>query len=225
VSADEQPLRILIVDDDVFFRRGLREILNEAEGIQVVGEAADGQQAIQLARTLRPRGLDLVLIDTRLPRLDGIATAERLVDADPTLAVVMLSLSSDDSDLFAALAVGALGYLSKTLAPEAVVRALVGFRRGESLPMSRGMAEKVLGALRHRASQSPSERDELAPPQSLTAREKEVFELIAGGARDRDIANRLVVSVSTVKKHVQNILRKLHARNRAQAIAALRNRG
>jgi DNA-binding NarL/FixJ family response regulator len=223
VHADEQPLRILIVDDDVFFRRGLREILNEAEGLQVVGEAADGQQAIQLARVLRPKGLDLVLMDTRLPRLDGIATAERLVASDPSLAVVMLSLSSEDADLFAALEVGALGYLSKTLAPEGVVRALVAFRRGEGMPLSRAMGEKVLGAFRRKTSASPSEMDVLAPP-SLTTREKEVFELIAGGARDRDIANRLVVSVSTVKKHVQNILRKLHARNRAQAIAALRNR-
>jgi len=223
VTAGEQPLRILIVDADAFFRRGMREILNEADGVQVVGDAADGEQAILMARQMRPHGLDLVLMDTALPGLDGVTATERLVAREPGLAVIMLSQSSLERDLFEALRAGAVGYLTKNLAPDALVRALHAFQRGESLPIPRALAEKVLGAFRQRVTQRQAPPEPLPPP-NLTTREKEVFELIARGARDREIALQLVVSVSTIKKHVQNILRKLHARNRAQAIARLRER-
>src|SRR5258708_16025566 len=94
VNPSEQPLRIMIVDGDAFFRRGVRETVNEAAGIQVVGEAADGEQAVQIARELRPHQLDLVLIDVDLPRLDGISAAKQLIPDDPDLAVVMLTLST-----------------------------------------------------------------------------------------------------------------------------------
>jgi len=218
VTVDESPLRILIVDDDAFFRRGIREILNEHDGIHVVGEAVDGVQALQIAHELRPRGLDLVLMDTEMPRLDGIGAVERFAADLPELPVVMLSGSTRDTDLFDAIRAGAVGYLNKSLAPDALIRALCGFLRGESIPMSRANAQKILDGYRSRAAQPRPE-----PPPNLTSREKEVLSLIARGARDREIAERLVVTESTVKKHVQNILRKLHARNRAEAVARLRD--
>lgn len=221
MNSSEQPLRILIVDGDAFFRRGVRETVNEADGIQVVGEAADGEQAIQVARELRPDQLDLVLIDVDLPRLDGISAAKQLVRDDPELAVVMLTLSTLDRDLVDSVRSGAVGFLNKNLTPDALVRALHGFQRGESLPMSRAMGQKLLGFVRQTAEVQRSTVEPAAP--NLTARENQVLELVAQGARDREIAQQFVISESTVKKHVQNILRKLQARNRAEAVARLRD--
>jgi DNA-binding NarL/FixJ family response regulator len=218
-------LRILIVDADAYFRRGMRETLNEADGLRVAGEAADGERALQLVRQLRPFELEVVLLDTRLPGVDGIATAERLLADDAELAVVMLSSSTADREVFDALRAGAIGYLSKHMPPEALVRALQAFGRGDSLPIPRAIGEKLLAAFRQRsAAPRPAAPAAQTPPPALTAREQEVFELIAGGARDKEIAERLVVSQSTVKKHVQNMLRKLQVRNRAQAIASVRGR-
>lgn len=217
------PLRILIVDDDAFYRRGIREILNEADGMRVVGEALDGEQALQLARQLRPDGLDVVLMDMEMPGLDGISATERLTAHDPSLPVVLLSQSVGEHDLFESVRVGATGYLSKGLAPEALVRSLRAFHRGESVPLSREMAQKILTCFRELTTREPTAPS--AAAANLTRREQEVFELIGRGLRDRDIAAQLVVSESTVKKHVQNILRKLRARNRAEAIARLRGAG
>jgi two-component system NarL family response regulator len=221
VESSEQPLRILIVDNDAFFRRGVREIINEASGMQVVGESAHAEQAIQLARELGPHQLDLVLIDLDLPRLDGISAVQQLTHEDPQLAVVVLTLSTLDQDLVNSVRSGAVGFLSKNLAPDALVRSLHGFRQGESLPISRAMGEKLLGLLRQTVVPQPGTAE--PPTPYLTPREKEVLELVAHGARDRDIAQQFVISQSTVKKHVQNILRKLQARNRAEAVARLRD--
>ena len=222
------PLRMLIVDDHAVFRRGIREVLNEEEDMQVVAEALGGEPAIQMVRDLRPAGVDLVLMDIDMPGMDGIATTERIAAEHPTLPVVMLTVSTLDRDLFEAVQVGAVGFLSKSLSPDALVRALRGFRRGESLPMSPALAQKVLGyfkgvpmAAPQPAATVPSAEAQPADT-GLTSREQEVLELIAQGARDREIAERLVVTESTVKKHVQNILRKLHARNRVEAVAHLR---
>jgi DNA-binding NarL/FixJ family response regulator len=218
VSADEQPLRILIADGDAFVRRGIREILNEAEGIRVVGEAVDADQALRLARDLQPRGLDLVLLDVEMARDSDFAPAERLIAENPDLAVVILTGVEVESDLLEVVRVGGVGYLSKAQTPAVLVRALHAFHRGESVPISRPMAYALLGRMRAGAA-APQPTEELLP--NLTAREKEVCQMIAQGARDREIAAQLVVSESTVKKHVQNILRKLHARNRAEAVARL----
>jgi DNA-binding NarL/FixJ family response regulator len=229
----DRPLRMLIVDDHAVFRRGIREVLNEEEDMQVVAEALGGEQAIQMVRDLRPDGLDLILMDIDMPGLDGIATTERIAAEHPNLPVVMMTVSTLDRDLFEAVRVGAVGFLSKSLSPDALVRALRGFRRGESLPMSPALAQKVLGYFKGVPTASPQPVNmtpsALIEPQlaetGLTSREQEVLELIAQGARDREIAERLIVTESTVKKHVQNILRKLHARNRVEAVAHLRGGG
>jgi two-component system NarL family response regulator len=222
------PLRMLIVDDHAVFRRGIREVLHEEDDMQVVAEALGGEQAIQMVRDLRPDGLDLVLMDIDMPGMDGITTTERIAAEHPNLPVVMLTVSTLDRDLFEAVRVGAVGFLSKSLSPDALVRALRGFRRGESLPMSPALAQKVLGYFKGAPSAPPQSvaaghTAEPQLPDGLTSREQEVLELIAEGARDREIAERLVVTESTVKKHVQNILRKLHARNRVEAVAHLRS--
>lgn len=238
--ARSRPLRILVADDHAFFRRGLMEVLHDEPDFQVVGEAADGEEAIERARALRPDGLDLILMDIDLPRLDGIAATECIVSKDPYLPVVILTVSTLDRDLFEAIRVGAVGFLSKSLSPEALVRALRNFQRDEALPMSRSTATKVLAYFQRVSAQEPSHAPaggRGAPAGSaqtggvsgeaaavtLTPREREVLERIAQGARDREIAAALVLSESTVKKHVQNILRKLHARNRVEAVARLRS--
>ena len=216
------PLRILIADDHAFFRRGLREVINDEPDMVVVAEASDGEEAIRRARTLRPQALDLVLMDIDMAPVDGIAATERLVSADPDLPVVMLTVSTLDRDLFDAVRVGAVGYLSKSLAPDALVRALRRFQQDEALPMSRSMATKVLAFFQQGGRPAPAGAAPAASAAvTLTVREREVLEHIARGARDREIAETLIVSESTVKKHVQNILRKLHARNRAEAVARL----
>jgi DNA-binding NarL/FixJ family response regulator len=213
----------MIVDDHAFFRRGIREILNEEEDMEVIAEASSGEQAIQLVRELRPDGLDLVLMDIDMPGLNGLSATAQISAEYPDMQVVMMSVSTLDRDLFEALRAGAVGFLSKSLSPDALARALRGFKQGESLPMSSDLAQKVLGYFRGAPvePQPPSIETQQAET-SLTPREQEVLELIALGSRDREIAERLVVTESTVKKHVQNILRKLHARNRAEAVARLR---
>jgi DNA-binding NarL/FixJ family response regulator len=213
------PLRILIADDHEEFRHTLAELINAEPDMTVVAEVPDGEQAVLLARSLRPDRLDLVLLDVEMPTLDGIRATQEINVADPSLPIVMLTVSTLDRNLFAAVSAGAIGYLSKGLRPEALVRTLRDFQREGALPMSRVMARKVLeyfrGQRTHATAPEPSLRGGLSP------REHEVLQLIAAGARDRDIADQLMIAERTVKKHVESILHKLHAHNRAEAAARL----
>jgi DNA-binding NarL/FixJ family response regulator len=218
-----RPLRILIADDHAPFRHALAEVIGTEPDMEVVGEAVDGEQAVWLARQLRPDRLDLVLLDIAMPRLDGLRAAEQLNATDPTLPIVMLTVSQLEQDLFDAVRAGAVGYLSKGLEPQALVRALRDFHREGALPMSRVMARKVLDYYRQQGG-GAARAAAPAPSGGLSPREHEVLELIAQGLYDREIAQRLVIAERTVKKHVQNILRKLHARNRAEAVARRRGR-
>ncbi len=211
-------LRILIVDTDAFFRRGVREILNESDGIQVIGEAGDGDVALRLARDLAPRGLDLVLLDNDLPDGAALTITNQLTQEHAGLHVVTLADSLPDVDVIAVVRAGAAGVLSKHLPPTQLVQTLLAFQRGESLAMSREVGLQILDYVRHGDVRETSE----AGPR-LTSREREILLLVSSGARDRDIAERLVISESTVKKHVQNILRKFQARNRAEAVARWRS--
>jgi DNA-binding NarL/FixJ family response regulator len=216
-------LRILIADDYAPFRHALAEVLSAEPDMEVAGEAVDGEQAVWLTRHLRPDRLDLVLLDIAMPRLDGIRAAEQLNATDPTLPIVMLTVSLLDQHLFEAVCAGAVGYLSKGLEPQALVRALRDFHHEGALPMSRVMARKVLAYFQHQGGGAAR----AAAPDAiggLSPREHEVLELVARGLYDREIAQRLVIAERTVKKHMQNILRKLHARNRAEAVARLGGR-
>jgi DNA-binding NarL/FixJ family response regulator len=219
-TAGPRRLRILVADDHALVRRGLCDVLDEAEDIEVVAEAGDGAEALQLARALRPNGLDLVLMDIDMPGLDGIEAVRRLTAEHPDLPVVMLTVSMLERDLLAAVEAGAVGFLSKSIAPDALVRALRDFHRDGALPMSRTMAARVVGHLRaaaHREQPACGAADASSAPK-LTAREREVLELMSRGARDREIGDRLGLSQFTIKKYVKSLLHKLGARNRVEAV-------
>jgi DNA-binding NarL/FixJ family response regulator len=213
------PLQILVADDHEEFRHTLSELISAEPDMEVVAEVPDGEQAVWLARSLRPDRLDLILMDVEMPRLDGIRATQQINAADPSLPIVMLTVSMLDRTLFAAVSAGAVGYLSKGVRPEALVRALRDFRRDGALPMSRVMAGKVLEYFR--AQHAPRTITDPNVRGGLSPREREVLQLIATGARDRDIADQLMIAQRTVKKHVESILHKLHARNRAEAAARL----
>ena len=225
VEEPTRPLRILIADDHDLFRHALAELIGSEPDMEVVGESIDGEQTVSLTRLLRPERLDLLLLDINMPRLDGIRAAEQINATDPALPIVMLTVSTLEGNLFDAVRAGAVGYLSKALAPQAVVRALRDFYWEGALPMSRVMALKVLEYFRQQVAsglRAPYPPDAIG---ALSPRERQVLGLIARGAHDHEIAEQLVIAERTVKKHVQNILRKVHARNRAEAVARLHEPG
>ena len=225
-----QPVRLLIADDHALFRRGLRDVLEEEADMRVVAEAADGNEAVRRAQDLWPSHLDLVLMDVDMPRLDGVAAARQIMRELPGLPVVMLTVSTHDQDAVRSIDAGAVGFLSKSLVPAALIRALRDFRRDGALPMAPTMAARVLSYYQRRAMDGddgvsrPDRRrtDPTALQTRLTDREREVLLLVAQGSRDHEIARGLMLTESTVKSHVQNILRKLGARNRAEAVARFR---
>jgi len=205
-------LRILLVDDHVLFRRGLRSLLNAQPDFEVVGEAANGAEALPLCRELMP---DLILMDIEMPGMNGLETTRRILAEFPYLHIVMLTVSDDDQDLFEAVKSGAYGYLLKKLEPESLFEMLRGVSRGEA-PLSRLMARRIMKEF---AAQSTPPRKSGSSPQLLTPREQEVLRLVTAGKSNADIARELHITVSTVKNHMRNILAKLHLKNRVQAAA------
>lgn len=203
-------MRVLIADDHGLFRDGLRSLL-EARQIEVVGEAANGREAVELSRKLRP---DIVLMDLTMPEMDGLS-ATRIICADLSdVKVVVLTASEEDADLFEAIKSGAQGFLPKDLEAERFFEHLTAVTRGEPA-LTPGLARKVLKEFAHPSS-TRSER----AVEELTEREREVLELLVQGVTsNRDLAERLVVSENTIKYHLRNILDKLHVKNRAQVIA------
>ena len=205
-------MRVLIADDHPLFRDGLRSLL-EARGIEVVGEARNGREALDQARRHHP---DVVLMDLRMPEVNGL-TATRLISAElPSVKVVILTASEDDADLFEAIKSGAQGYLFKNLDSDEFFRLLEGASQGEPA-LTPALARKLLGEF---ARPAPAQRAPAEPPSELTDREREVLDLLVQGVTtNRELAERLVVSENTVKYHLRNILDKLHVQNRAQVVA------
>ena len=196
-------MRVLIVDDHPLFRDGLATLLH-ARGMEIVGEANNGAEALEQARALLP---DLILMDIHMPQMDGLE-ATRLIKLEmPATKIVILTVSDDDENLFEAVKSGAHGYLLKNMPSQQFFETLTGVANGDA-PIQRGLAEKILNEFAERAS-----------AEELTDREKQVLSLVAEGATNRDIASRLNVSENTIKFHLKNILEKLHLRNRAQAAA------
>jgi DNA-binding NarL/FixJ family response regulator len=203
-------MRVLIADDHALFRDGLRSLL-EARGIDVLAEARDGNEAVELARLHRP---DVVLMDLMMPNTNGLA-ATRLISAQmPEVRVVVLTASEDDADLFEAVKSGAQGYLPKNLEAEQLFSFLDGVLKGEPA-LTPTLARKVLGEFARNKSEPVK-----TPASTLTDRERDVLELLVGGVTsNRELADRLFISENTVKYHLRNILDKLHLNNRAQVIA------
>jgi DNA-binding NarL/FixJ family response regulator len=205
------PVRVLIVDDDDLMRAGLRGVLSSDAAIEVVGEAGDGRDAIYRARLLNP---DVVLMDVRMPDLDGISATRELIAANPEIRVVVLTTFEQDDYIFGALSVGASGFLLKRSKPEELLTAIHTVAGGEAL-LSPSVTSRVI----ERMAQDPvpdPRRD--ARLDDLTAREREVLELIARGLSNAEIADALTIEASTVKTHVKNVLAKLDVRDRLQAV-------
>lgn len=215
VSLTEPRLRVLIADDHTLFRKGLRSLLRH-EGMEIVGEARSGLEALDLTRAHRP---DVVLMDLSMPELDGLKATRAISAEMPEVKVVVLTASEEDSDLFEALKSGAQGYLSKDLEADQFFKLLERVVQGE-LALPPELAKKVLEEFARPATSLP----EQAP--ILTEREIEVLELLVQGITStRDLAGRLVVTESTVRYHLGNILSKLHLQNRAQVVAYALNEG
>ena len=212
-------MRLLIADDHLLFRDSLKNLL-EARGISVVGVAADGRQAVELTRRLRP---DIVLMDLSMPELDGLE-ATRQISADDSLEevkVVILTASTEDQDLFEAIKSGAEGYLMKDLGSDSFISLLEGVGRGEPA-LTPILARKLLTEFANPKKPEPKDND----PDALTAREMEVLEhMVRGVTSNRALARELGVSENTVKFHVRNILDKFHLNNRAQVVSHARRQG
>ena len=208
------PIRLLIVDDHNLFRQGLIRILGDYQQLQIVGQAANGQDALTLVEQLRP---DLVLMDVNMPVLSGPDAVRALRTRFPGLPVIMLTVSERDEDLFEAIRAGAQGYLLKNTSAAELIDALQRVHDGEAI-LAPSMAVRLLAEFRTLAEAAPKEP---VPPQvdALSERELEVLRLVAQGLSNKAIADSLNLSEHTVKTHLANILDKLHLRSRAHAAA------
>jgi DNA-binding NarL/FixJ family response regulator len=205
------PVRVLIVDDDDLMRAGLKSVLASDESVHVVGEIGDGRAAVQSTREHRP---DVVLMDIRMPGLDGIAATREVLAASPDVKVVMLTTFEDDDYIFGALSAGASGFLLKRTRPEELIAAIHTIAAGDSL-LSPSVTRRVIDRM------AGDPQVPVAPNRrlnSLTPREREVLELVARGLSNGEIARDLFVEESTVKSHVKRILMKLGLRDRVQAV-------
>ena len=207
------PIRVLIADDHLFYREGLRVMLGALPEIQLVGEAATGDEAIERALALQP---DVVLMDLKMPGATGIEATRRILRENPHVGVLVLTMFDDDS-VFAAMRAGARGYLLKDARLDDVVRAVDAVGRGEAI-FSPTIAQRLL---RYFATDRPAA---VTFPE-LTEREREILALIAHGRTNEQIAEQLVVSIKTVRNHVSTISSKLQVADRAQAVVRAREAG
>ncbi|QIK68374.1 response regulator transcription factor [Nocardioides sp. HDW12B] len=203
-------IRVLVVDDQELFRRGLTMLLGVETDIEVVGEAADGAAAAALAAGSAP---DVVLMDVRMPRQSGIEACAAVKEAAPQARIIMLTVSDDEADLYDAVKSGASGYLLKDSSIEEVAQAIRVVADGQSL-ISPSMAIKLLDEFKQMAR---TDRQAVPTPR-LTERELEVLRLVAQGLNNREIAKQLFISENTVKNHVRNILEKLQLHSRMEAV-------
>jgi len=202
------PARLLIADDHELARLGLAGALQGERGLTIVGQARDGQEAVELCRELRP---GLVLMDIRMPRLDGLGATAEIVRTCPQTSVIMLTMQEDPEYLIEALKVGAAGYLLKESGKQEIVSAIRRVLSRESL-LNAGMVSELLQRMRYESRDAP---DPVA--HSLSERELDVLRLLVAGKTNREIAQALILSVSTVKTHVEHVIAKLEVADRTQA--------
>jgi DNA-binding NarL/FixJ family response regulator len=206
------PIRVLLADDQPLIRLGFRMVLSAAPDIELVGEAETGVLAVDLTTSERP---DVVLMDVRMPGINGIEAARRIRDIRPGTKILMLTVSDDEEDLYEAIKAGVNGYLLKEIPVEEVAEAIRAVAQGQSL-ISPSMASKLLTQFNVLARKA-EERQQFPPP-TLTSRELEFLKLVSKGMSNREIADVLFISENTVKNHVRNILEKLHLHSRMEAV-------
>jgi DNA-binding NarL/FixJ family response regulator len=212
----EDTIRVLIADDHPLFREGMRGRLDRVADVAVVGEAASGDEAVELAHKLEP---DVILMDIKMPGLNGIEATREIQQASPQIGVLVLTMFEDDDSVFAAMRAGAKGYLLKDSGGEGVVHAIRAVASGEAV-FGPGVAERIMGFFSAPRAAAPKR----AFPE-LTEREEEVLSLVAQGRSNQEIARQLFVSLKTVRNHVSNILLKLQVADRAQAVIRARDAG
>jgi two-component system nitrate/nitrite response regulator NarL len=204
------PIRVLLVDDHTLFRTGIKLLLQRQKGFEVVGEAGDGLDGVKRAKSLKP---DVVLLDLHMPGVTGREAVSLIIEESPQTRVVMLTVSEDAEDLVECLRAGAVGYLLKNIETDYLVNAIQSAARGESV-MSPQMTGKLVSELR---AQPKAAFAADSAPEILTPREREIIILLAKGGSNKELARTLNVAESTVKIHVQSILKKLKLSSRVQA--------
>lgn len=214
-----QKIKLLLVDDQVLFREGLRTLLELQPDFEVVGEASQGEEALRLAVNLNPQ---VVLMDLRMPVMDGVTATRRLKDSLPQCKVIVLTTFDDDEDVFEGLRSGAVGYLLKDVSSEKLYEAIRSAARGEYFLLP-SITAKVMAEFSRMVRPSKMNDNDLAI--KLSSRELEVLRLVATGASNKEIADTLVIAEGTVKNHLTSILSKLEARDRMQAVLKAREIG
>jgi DNA-binding NarL/FixJ family response regulator len=212
----EVAVRVLIADDHPLFREGMRGRLDRVTDVVVVGEAASGDEAVEMARRLEP---DVILMDIKMPGLNGIEATREILRAIPHVGVLVLTMFEDDDSVFAAMRAGAKGYLLKDSGGEGVVHAIRAVASGEVV-FGPGVAERIIGFF---SAPKATVMQRVFP--ELTGREEEILSLVAQGKSNQEIARQLFVSLKTVRNHVSNILLKLQVADRAQAVIRARESG
>ncbi|MDJ0752557.1 MAG: response regulator transcription factor [Ardenticatenaceae bacterium] len=205
-----QPIKVMLVDDQSLFREGLRTLLSVWDDITVVGEAGNGQEALDRVATLQP---DVILMDLRMPILDGVATTRRLQEIDTAAKVIVLTTFDDDEHVMDGLRAGAVGYLLKDVSSEKLIEAIRAAANGDSF-LQPSIAAKVIAELT-RSEPRTVKKQPLVEP--LSDRELEILRCLTDGASNREIANQLFITEGTVKNHITNILGKMGVRDRTQA--------
>ena len=214
-----EPVRVLLADDQRLVRESLATMLGLLEGIELVGTASDGEEAIELAAERRP---DVVLMDLRMPRMGGIEATRRLRERDASARVIALTTFADDESVLGALRAGARGYLTKDAGADDIRSAIFTVARGEAI-LDPAVQHHVVSALH--GGQAPPQRRHEELPDGLTPREAEILVLIAEGLTNAEIAERLVVSPTTVKSHINHLFAKAGVRDRVQAVTYAYRKG
>jgi DNA-binding NarL/FixJ family response regulator len=216
------PIHVLIADDHVFYREGVRALLNNQPDIHVIGEASNGDEVISKAVELNP---DVILMDLKMPGMNGIEATRQIIGHQPEIGILVITMFDDDDSVFAAMRAGARGYLLKDADKEELTRAIVAVERGGAIfspAIAQRMIQYFTASPTRQAAGKKEQPDEFA---ELTDRELEILELIAQGHNNALIANKLSLSIKTVQNYVSSILTKLQVADRAQAIVRAREAG